>query len=228
MAYPLLAAIRSDPGRLKRGYVELVRGQILVLSLVLITLTVLGKVLTPVILGDKWVEAGTLVPVLAFFAFARGLGTVNSGVVLARGKARETLLWNIFQGVLSFVVVLLLARSGDLLIVALGITFLQWVFLVGYMAILVAPEVRPIRRHDFYPVVIPAVMSLGMSVLFSINGVLGVVDFSLPVLFGLWAACLGLQAVVIIMTNGSWVKSRLREMIRQVFNRRYPHPAPLE
>ena len=70
-------------------------------------------------------EGRPLIQVLVFYGLIRALSSAAGGVIMAKGKANWTFLWNLALFALIPLTIYLAARTGDVLMVAWALVVLQ-------------------------------------------------------------------------------------------------------
>lgn len=95
VAFPVLARVRSDKVRLKRGYFRMLNLLTSINAPVLIGVVVVAPLLIPVVLGDQWLPIVPLIQVLALFSLIRSTGNAGGSLVLACGRADLAFYWNL-------------------------------------------------------------------------------------------------------------------------------------
>lgn len=86
VTFPLYARARSDPERLRRGYLLSIRVQALYGVSAGVGLAVVASALVPVIFGDKWAPAVSPLIALALYAACRSIGAGANEVYKALGR----------------------------------------------------------------------------------------------------------------------------------------------
>jgi O-antigen/teichoic acid export membrane protein len=88
VAFPVFTHTRDDPRRTRRGLLDAVRLQAVVIFPLAIGLGLLARELIPVVLGARWTSAGPLMVLVACRAAISSLGVLPRAVLLAAGHAR--------------------------------------------------------------------------------------------------------------------------------------------
>ncbi len=91
VAFPVFRHTRDDARRTRRGFLDAVRVQAVVIFPLAIGLGLLARELIPVVLGTRWVSAGPLMVLVACRAAIGSLGVLPRAVLLAAGHARTLL-----------------------------------------------------------------------------------------------------------------------------------------
>jgi polysaccharide transporter, PST family len=88
VAFPVFTHTRDDPRRTRRGFLDAVRLQAVVIFPLAIGLGLLARELIPIVLGSQWMSAGPLMVLVACRAAVASLGVLPRAVLLAAGHAR--------------------------------------------------------------------------------------------------------------------------------------------
>jgi PST family polysaccharide transporter len=88
VAFPVFTHTRDDPRRTRRGFLDAVRLQAVVIFPLAIGLGFLARELIPVVLGSRWTSAGPLMVLVACRAAIASLGVLPRAVLLAAGQGR--------------------------------------------------------------------------------------------------------------------------------------------
>jgi len=91
VAFPAFTHTRDDVRRTRRGFLDAVRLQAVVIFPLAVGLGLLARELIPIVLGDRWMSAGPLMVIVACRAAASSLGILPRAVLLAAGRARVLL-----------------------------------------------------------------------------------------------------------------------------------------
>src|SRR5262249_34551127 len=91
VAFPVFRHTRDDARRTRRGFLDAVRVQAVVIFPLAIGLGLLARELIPIVLGTRWVSAGPLMILVACRAALGSLGVLPRAVLLAAGHARTLL-----------------------------------------------------------------------------------------------------------------------------------------
>jgi lipopolysaccharide exporter len=95
VAFPVLARIRDDRVRVRRGYLSMLRLLSTVNFPIALATAALAPIIVPVIYGDAWRPAIPLVEVLAFVALLRSSGSPIGALLLGLGKADWGFWWSL-------------------------------------------------------------------------------------------------------------------------------------
>src|SRR5262245_494554 len=91
VAFPVFTHTRDDLRRTRRGFLDAVRLQAVVIFPLAVGLGLLARELIPIVLGNQWMSAGPLMVLVACRAAASSLGILPRAVMLAAGHARVLL-----------------------------------------------------------------------------------------------------------------------------------------
>ena len=114
VAFPVLAKVRDDKIRLKRGYFRMLALLTSVNAPILIGLVAVAPLLIPVVLGDPWLPIVPLIQVLAPFSLIRSTGNAGGSLVLACGRADMSFYFNLIKVVFIPVAIFTGASLGEL------------------------------------------------------------------------------------------------------------------
>lgn len=95
VAFPVLARVRDDKVRLKRGYFRMLDLLTSINAPVLIGVAAVAPLLIPFILGEQWLSIVPLIQVLALFSLIRSTGNAGGSLILACGRADMAFYWNL-------------------------------------------------------------------------------------------------------------------------------------
>ena len=133
VAFPVLAKVQGDTDRLKAGYLRMLRILTAVNGPVLFGFAAIAPIAIPLVLGEKWSTIAPLVQLLAAYALLRSIGNAGGSLVLAVGKARWSLFWNLGRAFAFPIFVYVGAQLGALIGVGWALVGVQLgLFLVFY------------------------------------------------------------------------------------------------
>jgi lipopolysaccharide exporter len=139
VAFPVLAKVRSDKARLKRGYFRMLDLLTSINAPVLLGVVAVAPLLIPVVLGEQWLPIVPLVQVLAPFSLIRSTGNAGGSLVLACGRADLAFYWNLLLFAFIPLTVAAGAKIG-------GLQGLVWTLLGLQMFLLFAWYFFAVRR----------------------------------------------------------------------------------
>jgi lipopolysaccharide exporter len=158
IAFPTFAVIQADRERLKRAYLELMRAMMFVIYPLLLGLAVAAPVLIPLVLGPGWDQAVALLRILTIVVIAQTVGYVSGNVTNATGHVAYSFWFNVVLLAVVGPVVWLAARTGEVVMVAVGLALLNVASLVaGYFAYLrrmLGPFARGLAASALPPLVL--------------------------------------------------------------------------
>lgn len=134
VSFPVFASVAEDNATLIRGYRKGVRMILFVNAPMLLGYIAVAPSLIPLYLGAQWEPAVAVSQVLAIYALLRSAASINIGLILAKGKFRWPLYWNLAMCcVLPLVVFLAAQRQASILDIAIALTVLQLgIFCLSY------------------------------------------------------------------------------------------------
>jgi lipopolysaccharide exporter len=212
VAFPVLARIRDDLCRVRRGYLSMLRLLSTVNFPIALGTAALAPIIVPVIYGNAWRPAIPLVEVLALVALLRSSGSPIGALLLGLGKADWGFWWSAGKTLLQVPGLYVGIVVNQLYGAAVAYLALQLVFTAGAYALLVRKLLGPCVR-DYVRAFLPA-LGLALAIAATIRIVsssLGgtALVFQLLVLLAVGAlAYLGFAAV--------FAKSLLAEMLQMV------------
>lgn len=177
--FPLYAQVRSDPERLRDGYLKSVQIQSLYGVSAGVGLAVLAPILIPLLFGEKWMDAVLPLVFLALYAAARSLGAGANDVYKALGRPGLSIGISVVR-IVILVPALLVATQWGIIGVACAQLVVAVLFACGMQA--VAAKVIQIRARRLWRAVVPglvcgaavAVAGLGTLALPRLGGVMTV------------------------------------------------------
>lgn len=110
--YPILSQIQEDDKKLIGMYATLLRTPIYILYPLLFGLAILSKPLIIVLLGNKWVESSTLIPILCFGYLWEPLTHINLNLLYVKGKTNLVLKLECIKKPLAFIMLFLSIPFG--------------------------------------------------------------------------------------------------------------------
>lgn len=132
VAFPVLAKIRSDKARLKRGYFRILSILTSINAPVLIGVATIAPTLIPAVLGKQWSPIVPLIQVLALFSLVRSTGNAGGSLVLACGRADLAFYWNLSLFAFIPLTVFIGAKIGALQGIAWTLLGLQILLLFAW------------------------------------------------------------------------------------------------
>ena len=104
VAFPAFVNLRKDNSKLIKGYLELLRLNAFVTLPIFLFMAFASNVIVELLLGPKWVEAGSILYFLSFLGMFLVLGNPMGILVLAKGKPNWSFYWNLLAtGIYSVV-----------------------------------------------------------------------------------------------------------------------------
>lgn len=135
VSFPVFAKVKDDDAKLLRGYRRGVRVLTAINAPLLIGLIAVAPILIPAFLGPGWEESIPVLQILCVFVLLRSVSNINIGLILAKGKYRWPLYWNLFLLMIIPVTVFVAARiSQSLIVVSWAVVGVQiFLFLMAYV-----------------------------------------------------------------------------------------------
>ncbi len=149
---PTLAQVSESQERLRGVF-----GRMLTLTIatnlpLFCGLALAARPLVSILLGDRWADTVSIVPLLAPFAVATLLVSACGQLLYALGKATELLRWNLFRAITNLTAVAVGAQWGPTGI-AIGITLQCYL----QLALMFVIDVRPITGATLRELTLPMV-----------------------------------------------------------------------
>jgi lipopolysaccharide exporter len=143
VAFPVLARVRDDLGRVRRGYLSMLRLLSTVNFPIALATAALAPIVVPVIYGDAWRAAIPLVEVLAVVALLRSSGSPIGALLLGLGKADWGFWWSLGKTFLQLPGLYVGIALNQLYGAAVAYLFLQVTFTVAAYGLLVRKLLGP-------------------------------------------------------------------------------------
>ncbi len=87
VSFPVLSQIQDDPIRLKEGYRRIIRTTMLVTFCATLMLAAIAKPMILVLIGEKWLQAATLLQILCFGSMLYPLHAINLNILQVKGRS---------------------------------------------------------------------------------------------------------------------------------------------
>ena len=165
VAFPVFSQIKSDIQKLRQGYLRILRILLGINAPILVGVSVVSPVAVPLILGDKWFPAVSVIQILAFYTMFRIIGNAGGGVILARGRADLTFYWNLALILLIPVTVYMAGLTGKLTFIALALLSLQVILMFANYRFLISKVLGPCFRGYLISIALPFGISVLMGAL---------------------------------------------------------------
>lgn len=143
VAFPVFAMRQDDDDALGRGYREVSKIIAYVTVPVLVLLAVSAPITVPLVMGEQWADAATLVRILAVLGLVRSLGNPAGSVLLTKAHADWAFYWNVGALVTNAAV---LGTSVQLGIVPMAVAFsvlsvVQWAVMQSIVGRLIGMKI---------------------------------------------------------------------------------------
>jgi lipopolysaccharide exporter len=119
--FPGYSALSRDDGGLRRGFLKVIAGIVLITLPAAIGIALVAKPLVLLVLGEKWIDTAPLIQILAFYGLVGALHGNFGYVFIAFGRPRFISLWSAVMLVSEVVLVVAGAREYGLRGAALGL-----------------------------------------------------------------------------------------------------------
>lgn len=107
VSYPVLSAIQDDKGRLKQAYRRVIKVTMLVTFVLMLGLAAVSKPMIQVLIGDQWLMAAKLLPILCFQMMLYPLHSLNLNMLQVQGRSDLFLKLEIIKKIVGVIPVLL-------------------------------------------------------------------------------------------------------------------------
>ncbi|MDQ3563926.1 MAG: MOP flippase family protein [Pseudomonadota bacterium] len=168
VAFPAFSLVQDDQALLKRGFMKMIGLVTSVNAPVLVGMAALAPLLVPILLGEKWRPAIPLVQILAFYSLFRSFGSAAGSLIIAKGKAKWMLYWNLSLLLLVPPTIFAAAKTGDMVNVCYSLVLLQ--FFLGFIhyRVLIRKLIGPCFTEYAAVIAKPIVLALCMGALMSL------------------------------------------------------------
>ncbi len=216
VAFPVLARVRSDKMRLRRGYFRMLDLLTSINAPVLIGIAIVAPVLIPVLLGERWMPMVPLIQVLALFSLIRSTGNAGGSLVLASGRADIALYWNLMLFLLIPLTIFFGAKIGSLQGVAWSLLGLQICLLFAWYFVVVRRLIGNCFWGFISSMIFPVVIAVPMALIVigivpSLSELSAVVQLITQILVG---------SLIYIGIYLLFRKQFVKEQLRLLFDRR--------
>ena len=106
VSYPVLSSIQDDKERLKLAYQRVIKVAMLVTFICMIGLAAIAKPMIVVLIGEKWLVAATLLPVICFNMMLYPLHALNLNMLQVQGRSDLFLKLEIAKKIIAVIPVL--------------------------------------------------------------------------------------------------------------------------
>jgi len=100
--YPILSQLQDDNDKLIDAYKSLLRTPVFILYPILFGLAILSEPFIQVLLGKKWVESASLIPILCFGCLWEPLTHINLNLLYVKGKTDLVLKLELIKKPIAF------------------------------------------------------------------------------------------------------------------------------
>lgn len=107
VSYPVLSSIQDDKERLKQAYRRVIKVTMLVTFTLMLGLAAISKPMILVLIGDKWLLAASLLPIICFQMVLYPLHALNLNMLQVQGRSDLFLKLEIFKKVVGIIPLLL-------------------------------------------------------------------------------------------------------------------------
>ncbi|MBO5630944.1 MAG: oligosaccharide flippase family protein, partial [Aeriscardovia sp.] len=101
VSFPVLSQIQDDPIRLKDGYRRIIRSTMLVTFCATLMLAAIAKPMILVLIGEKWLQAATLLQILCFGSMLYPLHAINLNILQVKGRSDLFLKLEIIKKIIA-------------------------------------------------------------------------------------------------------------------------------
>lgn len=201
VSYPVLSMVQNDAEHLRTGYRKILTFAAFITFPVMIWLAVAAKPLVIVLLTDKWMEAGRLLPIICLALMWYPIHAINLNLLQVKGRSELFLKLEVVKKVISVSVLLVTLPMGltamcwgqvstSLIALAINTFYTGKLIQMGFFA----------QMKDFLPIMLRAILAGIIALLFVRNiendymnvilsfiaGALAYLLLSLPTCRALW------------------------------------------
>lgn len=196
VAFPAFSLVQDDRALLKRGFMKMIALVTSVNAPVLVGMAALAPLLVPILLGEKWRPAIPLVQILAFYSLFRSFGSAAGSLIIAKGKAKWMLYWNLSLTLLIPPTIFAAAKTGDMVNVCYALVLLQFFLAFMHYRVLIRKLIGPCFTEYAAVIAKPIVLALCMGALMSL--VIRFVALDSKILAFALAAIVGLVGYIVL------------------------------
>lgn len=95
VAFPLMSKINDDILKLKKVFLKTLKYLFYLNTFIYTLIIILAEPLVNVLFGPKWLDAISLIQILAITYILRSFGSLAGSLLLSFGKARHAFIWNL-------------------------------------------------------------------------------------------------------------------------------------
>lgn len=107
VSYPVLSSIQDDPVRLKEAFRRVIKVTMLVTFVLMLGLAAIAKPMIEVLIGDQWLMAAELLPVICFQMMLYPLHALNLNMLQVQGRSDLFLKLEIVKKIIGIIPILL-------------------------------------------------------------------------------------------------------------------------
>ena len=163
VSFPIFSIIQDDIPRLKKGFIEMIRFLMSINAPLLLGLACVAPVAVPIVVGEQWAPSIPLVQVLALYALIRSLGDAGGSLILAKGKAKWTLYWNVALLFLISPVVYIAGLGGNTFHIAFALVGLQVVLSLCHYRLFIRNLIGRCFSEYIKSLIPPILLAIAMS-----------------------------------------------------------------
>ncbi|MDE6023652.1 MAG: oligosaccharide flippase family protein, partial [Muribaculaceae bacterium] len=104
--YPILAQVQDDNAKLINAYKTLLRTPVFILYPILFGLAILARPFIEVLLGDKWLQSASLIPILCCGNLWNPLTDINLNLLYVKGKTDLVLKLELIKKPIAFLMLI--------------------------------------------------------------------------------------------------------------------------
>lgn len=116
--FPIMASIQNDDARMRRGYIAMQHGLMVVMAPIALGLWVLAQPVVAIVLGTGWEMVATLMGYLTVRSLFSTFNDLNYVIFSAKGWAKFQFKWSLFSAAVVIAVLLLVVDYGIEAVVA--------------------------------------------------------------------------------------------------------------
>lgn len=211
--FPVMATIQDDDVRMRRGYLAMQHGLMVVMAPVAFGLWAVADPAVALLLGPGWEMVATLMGLLTIRSLFSTFNDLNSVIFSAKGWARFQFRWSIFSATMTICALLMTVNYGIVAVVAgrLLLTILLTPLNSFFALRLISQSQREVATVLGRPIIAAAVMGL----------IVAEVQARLPVGHMLQLlVCIPLGVVIYLAGELLLDRARFVPLVRQILARR--------
>ena len=176
--YPIFAKVQGEPSEIRAIYLKSFHFIVALVAPIFILIAILSKESLYILFGDQWLEASTLVQVLAIYAIFFSLNSFNETFLLSQGKANWLLKINTVDKFILIILFISAIKFGVIYFAfaKLGLTILA--FVIKYI---IASTIHKLSFKQWFKSAYKTLIALFALIIVAMAGKMLLVDSSMIV-----------------------------------------------